>query len=123
MLRLSQNWTSVSPWLQARLGRGDYTAVAEGLLEYYDDLYDRHLGKKRVEKHVVVGPIQLRDARRIIPSSHCKPSVLKRGASIQRNTRRVIHDIIVETLILLSRCEYTAQRSSRHPPHQVVNPC
>ena len=52
--------------LQARLGRGDYTAVAQGLLEYYDDLYDRHLGKKRVEKHVVVGPNEQRDARRII---------------------------------------------------------
>ena len=40
--------------LQARLEGGDYTAVAEGLLEYYDGLYDRHLGNKRVEKHVVV---------------------------------------------------------------------
>lgn len=33
--------------LQARLEGGDYTAVAEGLLEYYDALYDRHLGNKR----------------------------------------------------------------------------
>ena len=40
--------------LQARLDGGDYTAVAEGLLEYYDTLYDRHLGNKRVEKHAVV---------------------------------------------------------------------
>ena len=40
--------------LQARLEGGDYTAVAEGLLEYYDGLYDRHLGNKRVEKHAVV---------------------------------------------------------------------
>ena len=25
--------------------------MAEGLLTYYDGLYDRHLGNKRVEKH------------------------------------------------------------------------
>lgn len=39
--------------LVTRLRSGDYTAVAEGLLEYYDDLYDRHLGKKRVEKGAI----------------------------------------------------------------------
>ena len=37
--------------LQARLAEGNFEAVAEGLLTYYDGLYDRHLGNKRVEKH------------------------------------------------------------------------
>ena len=30
--------------------RGEYAAVAEGLLDYYDGLYDRHLGNKRVDR-------------------------------------------------------------------------
>lgn len=36
--------------LRARLREGDFAAVADGLLEYYDGLYDKHLGSKRVEK-------------------------------------------------------------------------
>jgi tRNA 2-selenouridine synthase len=36
--------------LSERLREGEYAAVAEGLLEYYDGLYDRHLGNKRVDR-------------------------------------------------------------------------
>jgi len=36
--------------LRALLREGDFAAVADGLLEYYDALYDKHLGSKRVEK-------------------------------------------------------------------------
>ena len=36
--------------LRSRLREGDFAAVADGLLEYYDGLYDKHLGTKRVEK-------------------------------------------------------------------------
>lgn len=36
--------------LRVKLREGDFAAVADGLLEYYDGLYDKHLGMKRVEK-------------------------------------------------------------------------
>ena len=36
--------------LRGALREGDFAAVADGLLEYYDGLYDKHLGSKRVEK-------------------------------------------------------------------------
>jgi tRNA 2-selenouridine synthase len=36
--------------LRDKLREGDFAAVADGLLEYYDGLYDKHLGMKRVEK-------------------------------------------------------------------------
>ena len=36
--------------LRVKLREGDFAAVADGLLEYYDGLYDKHLGQKRVEK-------------------------------------------------------------------------
>ena len=36
--------------LRVKLREGDFAAVADGLLEYYDGLYDKHLGSKRVEK-------------------------------------------------------------------------
>ena len=36
--------------LRVKLREGDFRAVADGLLEYYDGLYDKHLGNKRVEK-------------------------------------------------------------------------
>jgi tRNA 2-selenouridine synthase len=36
--------------LRLKLRDGDFSAVADGLLEYYDGLYDKHLGTKRVEK-------------------------------------------------------------------------
>ncbi len=36
--------------LRVTLREGDFAAVADGLLEYYDGLYDKHLGMKRVEK-------------------------------------------------------------------------
>ena len=36
--------------LRDALREGDFAAVADGLLEYYDGLYDKHLGSKRVEK-------------------------------------------------------------------------
>ena len=36
--------------LQYHLDAGHYETVAEGLLEYYDVLYDTHLGEQRPEK-------------------------------------------------------------------------
>ena len=36
--------------LRVKLREGDFAAVADGLLEYYDGLSDKHLGMKRVEK-------------------------------------------------------------------------
>ena len=36
--------------IQAELEAGDFSAVAEGLLEYYDGLYDKHLMNKRKER-------------------------------------------------------------------------
>lgn len=36
--------------IQAKLERGDFSAVAEGLLEYYDSLYDKHLMNKRKDR-------------------------------------------------------------------------
>jgi len=36
--------------IQAELEAGEFSAVAEGLLEYYDGLYDKHLMNKRKER-------------------------------------------------------------------------
>ena len=42
--------TSAPTRCAGALREGDFAAVADGLLEYYDGLYDKHLGSKRVEK-------------------------------------------------------------------------
>ena len=55
--------------LRARLREGDFAAVADGLLEYYDALYDKHLGSKRVEKREKQAARARREARDDAPSA------------------------------------------------------
>ena len=55
--------------LRALLREGDFAAVADGLLEYYDALYDKHLGSKRVEKREKQAARARREARDDAPSA------------------------------------------------------
>ena len=56
--------------LQYHLDAGQYETVAEGLLDYYDVLYDTHLGEQRPEKKTLAQQNIVRELVQYLRSAH-----------------------------------------------------
>ena len=55
--------------IQSKLDAGDFAAVAEGLLEYYDGLYDKHLLSKRKDRRHAASTTKSSSPKTLTPTA------------------------------------------------------